>query len=276
MPIQFEEWKYTLLKWAGSSLAPIAKAIIVFVVGWLLINLAMKMLARVLVHSKIEVTLHTFVLSLTRISLIVLLAVSCAVMSRLVDATSVVTALGAVGLAISLAVKDMLANMAGGLSVLASKPFVVGDYISTDGGIEGTVEKIDLIHTTLKTFDNKLIHVPNGKMNNSVVTNYTSQDLRRLDIEWSIGYKDDFECAKTALLELIAAHADALPEPVPFVRVTKLGENAVALTSRVWVKCDRYWDLRYDLLETGKRRFEALGLTFAYPQLDVHVKEQKQ
>lgn len=271
MSFYYERILEALLKWAENSLAPIAKALVVFAIGWFLIGFAVKMLKRVLVRSKIEKTLHTFILSLTRISLIVLLAVSCAVMSKLVDATSVVTALGAVGLAVSLAVKDMLSSMAGGLSVLAAKPFAVGDYISTSDDIEGTVDKIDIIHTTLKTIDNKLIYVPNNKMSTAIVTNYTAQTLRRLDLEWNIGYGEDGQRAMEELTALLLAHPDVLAEPAPFVRTTKLGEHAVTLTSRAWVKCDRYWDLRYDLLESGKRRFDELGISFAYPQLDVHL-----
>ena len=264
-----------LLGWVRTSLGPIAKAAVVFAIGWFLIKFAIKMLARALARSKIEVTLHTFILSLSRITLIVLLAISCAVMSRLVDATSVVTALGAVGLAISLAVKDGLSNIAGGLSILAAKPFSVGDYISTDEGIEGTVEKTDLVHTTLKTIDNKQIYVPNGKMSTAIITNYTSQTLRRLDMEWSIGYHADFEQARGVLLELINTHPFTVHEPAPLVRMTRLSDSGAVLISRVWVSVDHYWDLRFDLLEQTKQRFDELRLSFPYPQLDVHIKSEQ-
>ncbi len=258
------------LKWLDDKFPTIVAAIIIFIISWFLIKLLIKMLSKGLKRSKIDVTLHAFIKSLVKITLIVLLAISIATMLGL-PSTSLVTALGAVGLALSLAVKDGLANLAGGLILLASKPFVVGDYIEADG-TGGTVAKIDLIHTLLRTVDNKQIFIPNGKMSNAVVVNYSAAPLRRLDLEFSISYSEDFEKAKAIIAKIIEQHPLALKEPEPMVRLYKHNPSALIIVSRVWVDGTKYWDLYFDMMELVKQKLDEAKISIPYNQLDVHIK----
>lgn len=256
--------------WAKTTMPPIITAAIVFIIGWLLIKLFMKALSGWLSRSKLDVTLHAFTKSLVKIALIVLLAISCLTMTKLVDPASVVTALGAVGLALSLAVKDGLANLAGGLVLLATKPFAVGDYIEVDG-MGGTVAKIDLVHTMLRTVDNKQIFIPNGVMSNERVVNFSAAPLRRLDLEFPIDYADNFEHAKAVISAIVERHPLALHDPAPLVRLLRHDHSALVLVLRVWVESGSYWDLHFDLMEQVKLAFDSEGLHIPFHQIDVHL-----
>lgn len=267
----FDTIRAALAGWLDGKFSSVLSAIVLFALGWFLIGLLIKGFSKALKKSKIDITLHTFMKSLVRISLIVLLAITIAPMLG-IPSTSLVTALGAVGLALSLAVKDGLANLAGGLVLLTTKPFVVGDYIEAEG-VGGTVAKIDLVHTMLRTIDNKEIFIPNGQMSNAKVVNYSAEPLRRLDLEFQIGYHDDLDAAKALVAEIVARHPLALKEPAPFLRLSKLGQSAVTLTSRVWVASGDYWELNFDLLEQVKAAFDETGIHIPYNQLDVHVSE---
>ncbi len=257
--------------WLDEKFPSILAAIIIFIVGWFLIKLLIKMLSKGLMRSKIDVTLHAFIKSLVKITLVVLLAVTIAPMLG-IPSTSLVTALGAVGLALSLAVKDGLANLAGGLVLLATKPFVVGDYVEADG-TGGTVARIDLVHTLLRTVDNKQIFIPNGQMSNAVIVNYSSAPLRRLDLEFSISYSNDFEKAKAVIVGIIERHPLAHNDPAPLVRLLKHTPGSLVIVSRVWVDSTKYWDLYFDMMEQVKQRFDEEGISIPFNQLDVHIKQ---
>lgn len=268
--MKLDQFLNVLWGWAKTTMPPIITAAIVFIIGLLLIKLFMKALSGWLSRSKLDVTLHAFTKSLVKISLVVLLAISCLTMTKLVDPASVVTALGAVGLALSLAVKDGLANLAGGLVLLATKPFAVGDFIEVDS-MSGTVAKIDLVHTMLRTVDNKQIFIPNGVMSNERVVNYSAAPLRRLDLEFSIGYADDFEHAKTVVSAIVERHPLALGDPAPLVRLLRHDHSALVLVLRVWVESGHYWDLHFDLMEQIKLAFDHEGLHIPFDQIDVHL-----
>lgn len=259
----------------GAMLLPlllnIAKTAVVFAIGWALIKSAISFVQNLLRRSKIDVTLHAFILSIIRISLIVLLCLTCLQILGF-EITTLLTALGAVGLAVSLAVKDSLSNLAGGIQVLLTKPFAVGDYITADG-FDGTVKEIGITHTILTTVDNKRVYLPNGDVAKAKITNYSSEPTRRLDLTFSIGYGDDFKEAEAILAKVVERSGLALPDPAPFIRVAKHGENSIDLVCRVWVKSEDYWTLHFYLLEEVKLAFDAAGINIPYPQMDVHIKQ---
>ena len=244
-------------------------ALIVLVVGMLLIKLFMHLLTKALGRSKLDVTLHAFIKSLLRITLYVLLFIICAGILG-IPSESLITAVGAVGLAVSLAVKDGLTNLAGGVTVLATKPFGVGDYIEGDG-VGGTVQRIDLYHTVLSTVDNKSVFIPNGQIINAKITNFSAEPVRRLDMKFNIGYQDSFEEARDLILSIVNAHPLALFEPAPVVRMSAHGASSIELVCKVWVKSEHYWDLLYDLNEQVKAAFDAHSINIPYNQLDVHL-----
>lgn len=254
--------------WRAVAL-PLLNAAITLVVGLVLIQVLLRILARVLPHTKLDPTMHPFLLTVSRIGLYVLLAL-VVLPSLGVEITPLLTALGAVGLAVSLAVKDSLANLMGGALVLLSKPFVAGDFVEI-GSLSGTVAEVGLIYTFLNTTDNKRICIPNGQVSTSQVVNYSSEPLRRLDITFSIGYGDDFEKARSAILEVVGRQDTALQDPAPVVRMSQHGASSIDLICRVWVHNEDYWDLKYNLLEQVKAAFDREGISIPFPQMDVHL-----
>lgn len=244
-------------------------ALLTFAAGWLLIHLLMKWIVKTLSRLKIDLALQSFLRSLIRITLIVLLFITCAILIG-IPVTSLVTALGAVGLAVSLSVKDSLSHLAGGMILLATKPFVAGDYVETDFAA-GSILSVGLFYTELSTPDNKRIFIPNGQLSNAKVVNYSTEKNRRLDLTFSIGYGCDVEKAKKIVSAVAAAHPKALSDPAPFVRVGALSESSVDLFCRVWVRAEDYWDLNFDLLEQVKAAFDREGVVIPYPQLDIHT-----
>lgn len=244
-------------------------AIVVLFVGYIIIKVMMKILKKALQRSRIDITLHKFLLSTIKVLLWILLCLTILQIFK-IPLTSIIASLSVLGLAISLAVKDSLSNVAGGLIVLFSKPFQVGDYIQINE-FEGKVEHINTINTKLTTIDNKAIFIPNGQVSSSTVVNFTNENIRRVDIIFSIGYKDDFEKAKGIINNIINNHEKALKEPKPLVRVCELAESSINIATRVWAKGEDYWDLRYDLLEFVKYEFDKQGINIPYNQLDVHL-----
>lgn len=259
----------TLLASLSAFLPKLLWALVIFGVGWYVIKLAQRLVKKALERSKIDPILHTFVLTVTRMLMLVLLSIS-ALSTLGVDTTSLVTSLGAVGLAVSLAVKDSLTNMAGGVVVLLIKPFALGDYVEI-GGTAGTVTEIGIFHTVLKTGDNKCIFLPNGDVAKAKVVNFSRESLRRLDMIFSIGYEDDFEKARGVLLDVISKAPNALQDPSPFVRMGEQAASSINITCRVWVENAHYWELFYHMNEAVKLAFDEAGINIPYNQLDVHL-----
>ncbi|MEG1395436.1 MAG: mechanosensitive ion channel family protein, partial [Oscillospiraceae bacterium] len=221
---------------------------------------------------KVERSLHTFIKSSIRIALwfLVILIVADSVG---IPITSLVALFSVVGLAVSLSIQGILSNLAGGILILISKPFKVGDYIEA-GTTGGTVVDIALVYTKLKTVDNKIIFVPNKDVSSAKITNYTSQELRRVDLTLSVDYAADMELVKKTLLEVIQRQPKSLLAPDPVVRVNDYKESAVEYVVRVWCATDDYWDLRFDLLEQAKKAFDEAGIELTYNHLNVHIIEE--
>lgn len=253
------------------KLLSIVFALIVFLIGYAVIKALRKPLEKWLIRLKVDKSFHSFILSIVRITLIVLLGVSCLEMSGLVKAASLVTALSAVGLAVSLAVKDSLGNLAGGMEVLFTKPFAIGDFVDVCG-YSGTVTEIGIAHTTLKTVDNKIIYLPSSDVAKAKIVNYSREPLRRLDIKFSIGYGNDFEKAEKIIIDTAEKSGLVLHEPdMPFARVCSHGASSIDIQSRIWVKSEDYWTLNFYMYEQVKKAFDEAGINIPYNQLDVHI-----
>lgn len=242
----------------------------ILIIGIILIRLLLRLTRKMLQKSKLDPTLHHFMLSIFGICLYLVLGTM--VLAILVpDAVGGLIALMSVfGLAISLAVKDSLANLAGGISVLFTKPFALGDYVQINS-TEGTVEEIRLNYTVLKTFDNKVVHIPNGDVAKAQIVNFTCEPTRRLDITFSISYQDDFQKVQELIRAAVSTHPMALSDPEPVVRVYEHASSAILICCRVWCKTPDYWPLKFDLLEEVKRSFDQNGISIPYNQLDVHI-----
>lgn len=219
-----------------------------------------------------ETTLRRFLNSLSNIGLKGLLLISVASMLG-IETTSFIAVLGAAGLAIGLALQGSLANFAGGVLILIFRPYKVGDFVEA-AGQSGIVKSIEIFSTVLTTGDNKTIILPNGSISNSAVINYSTQETRRVDLVFGIGYDDDLRRAKAVLESLINADERILKDPEPMVVVSNLGDSSVDITTRSWVNAADYWGVYFDLVENVKLAFDEEGISIPYPQTDVHLYQQ--
>ncbi|WP_186565086.1 mechanosensitive ion channel domain-containing protein [Lawsonibacter celer] len=253
----------------GFTLQKLLYILVLIVVCVTVVKLLLRLVDRFLARGKIDLSLHTFIRTISKFVLW-FLAIIIIVGALGVQITSLVAVLSVIGLAVSLAVQGALSNLAGGVQVLTAKPFKVGDYIAASG-VEGKVQEITLVHTKLVTVDNKLIFVPNSEMSAAKVTNYTAEPRRRVDLVFSTSYEDRAEQVIACIKGVIAAHPRALAEPEPFVRVSAYKESCVDYTVRVWCETEHYWDLYFDLLEQVKAAFDRDGIQMTYNHLNVHM-----
>lgn len=256
--------------WLEKFAPKLLTAVLLFVAGMLLIRWLRAIARKLLGRSKLDPTLHHFIVSVITVVFYITLGIMTLSVLSPTAAGSLIALFGVFGLAISLAVKDSLGNLASGMSVLFSKPFALGDYVHLDD-VEGTVSDITLNYTVLSTVDNKLIQIPNSDVTKALITNYSANPTRRLDLTFSIGYHDDYEQARDIILAAVTKHPLALPEPAPLVRMSEHGAHSIKIVSRTWVNTGDYWPLNFDLLEQVKRDFDAAGINIPYPQLDVHL-----
>lgn len=247
----------------------IITAIIVFAVGMGIAYLLNKAIRKALERSHIERALVTFLQPIIKITLYVIVGI-IALSTAGVPTATLLAAFSAVGLAVSLAVKDSLANMAGGILLLASKPFSIGDAVEVDGAT-GVVQSISILYTQINTFDNRVILVPNGQISADRIINMSREDKRRLELTFDISYRDDPEQAKKIIWDLVERHEFALKDPLPIIRVCELADSSVKIACNVWVEGANLLTLKFDLLESVKRTFDQAGISIPFPQLDVHL-----
>lgn len=244
------------------------KALIVFLVGRLAINLLNKLITKILNKRDIDPSIKTFVGSLVNVCLTILLIIS--VVGALgVQTTSFAALLASAGVAVGMALSGNLSNFAGGLIILLFKPYKVGDYIEAQG-IGGTVQGVQMFHTILKTVDNKMIFIPNGSLSSGVVINFSKQPTRRVDWTFGVEYGSDYTRVKTVIEQVLAKDSRILPDPAPFIAMSALADSSVNLTVRVWVKSEDYWNVFFDINQEIYATFNREGINFPFPQLTVH------
>jgi small conductance mechanosensitive channel len=248
---------------------PLLMALLVLMVGMWIVNRVVRLTRTGMEKASVEPTLARFLGSLVSVGLKALLLISVASMIG-IETTSFIAILGAAGLAIGLALQGSLGNFAGGVLVLLFKPFKVGDFIDAQG-VAGTVAEIQIFSTIIKTADNKVIIVPNGAVSNGVITNYSKEATRRVDFVFGIGYGDDIKKAKEVIARLVDADERALKDPAAKIVVSEQADSSVNITCRVWVNAADYWGVKFDLTENVKLTFDAEGISFPFPQQDVHM-----
>ncbi len=245
--------------------------IIVFLVGQKIISWVLKMTRRSLGKMNVDQGVQQFVTSLLKCILYVLLIAILANQFG-VETTSVAALLGSIGVAIGFALQGSLSNFAGGILILMLKPFVVGDYILEDSNKnEGVVVEIQIFYTKLQSVDNKIAVIPNGILANSSLTNITGEKFRRLDISVGISYEADLMKAKAILLDMLSKHEEILKDRDYVVVVEDLGESAVVLGCKGWVKTESYWATKWQMLEDIKLTFDREGIEIPYNKLQVHL-----
>lgn len=265
------QWLEDLFPKLLDFILQVALAFVFIVIGMKLIGWVRKILRRSLERNNADTGLIQFLDSFVKYILYILLALT--ILQRFgVQTTSIVAAIGSVGVAIGLALQGSLSNFAGGVIILLLKPFKVGDYI-LQGDLEGTVSEIQLFYTTLKTGDNRKIVIPNGQLADNSLINATASETRRLDIKVGISYDGDIRLAKELLLKLGMEDPDTLKEEekMPMAVVEDLADSSVNMMLRVWTPTEKYWEVKFRLTEKVKLAFDEAGLEIPYNQLDVHV-----
>jgi small conductance mechanosensitive channel len=187
-----------------------------------------------------------------------------------IQTTSFIAIFGAAGLAVGLALQGSLSNFAAGVLIVLFRPYKVGDFVEA-AGIAGVVEQVQILTTILKTGDNKQIIVPNGQIMDSIITNYSANDKRRVDMVVGVSYDDDLDKVRSTIEELVAADERILAEPACTIAVSALADSSVNFVVRPWVNTADYWGVMFDLTEAIKKRFDKEGISFPFPQQDVHL-----
>ena len=259
-----------MLKSTGVDLGlNVLTAIVIFYAGRWVINIVMRGLRTVLQKQQIDKTLETFVCNLVRIVLLVFVIVA-AISALGIQTTSFIAVLGAAGLAVGLALQGSLSNFASGVLIVLFRPYKVGDFVEA-AGISGSVEEVQILTTVLKTGDNKRVIVPNSQIMDGIITNYSANDTRRVDMVIGVSYSDDLDKVRQTLKELVAAEDRILDEPACTIAVSELGDSSVNFVVRPWVATADYWGVMFDMTEAVKKRFDEEGISFPFPQRDVHV-----
>ncbi len=248
-------------------------ALVVLFVGLFAIKKVTFFTSKMMEKNELDVSLIPFLTSLVNIGLKVLLVISVAGMIN-IQTTSFIAVLGAMGLAIGLALQGTLANFAGGVLILILKPFKVGDFIEAQAEM-GDVKEIHIFYTVIISPQNKKVIIPNGALSNGTIKNYTEEGKRRVDLTMGISYDSNIQDARNALIKVMEADPKVLKDPAPFVGVSALADSSVNLAVRPYATPDDYWDVYFGIMEKGKLALEEAGITIPFPQVDVHMQNAK-
>lgn len=255
--------------WIGLK---IILALAIYYVGKWITNWILRILDRSFVRRNVDLSLRNFLRSMIKVVMTVLVILA-AIQTLGVNTSSFLAIFASAGLAIGMALSGTLQNFAGGVILLLLRPYRIGDYITAQGQ-SGTVKSIGLFSTQLSTPDNRIIYVPNSAISTSIVDNYSQPTTRRVDWKVSISYGDDIDVARKEILAMLTADKRVLKEPAePMVVLSELGNSAVILSVRAWAANADYWDLYWEINERIYKELPQKGIHFAYPQMDVHIKQ---
>lgn len=245
--------------------------IIVLIVGFKIVSFIEKRVMKNRSWIQIDPTLQSFLRSFMKMALKMLVIVT-AIYTAGVEMTTFVAVIGAAGLAIGLALQGSLSNLAGGVLIIALRPFRVGDYVE-GAGQAGTVTDIGLFYTNLTTPDNKAVIIPNASIANSSLINYGIFPTRRVDLDFSVAYQSQIKHVKKVILEVVDKNDLIMKDPVPFIRLAKHGASSMDFKLRVWVKSSDYWDVYFTLMEDVKDAFDSSGIEIPYPHMVIQKSE---
>ena len=260
-----------LRTWALTTGVKIVAALIILLISFRIVTIISRRIEKKLDKSgKFDKTLVRTFSYAGRLVVKIVIA-TCLVGWLGVDTTGIAALIASLGVGIGLAVNGALSNFAGGILLLVTRPFKVGDFISAQGA-DGIVEDIRLVSTSIVTLDNKVVHLPNGALSSGNIVNYSEKDIRRVDLDFSVAGNDP-ELVRSLILGVCDADEKVLKDPATFVRVTDYGAgNGVKVTMRAWTKTEQYWDTYFDLLNGVRKAFEENKIVIPFNQLDVHIK----
>lgn len=244
-------------------------AIAIFYIGRLIARFVSKGIHKIMEAQKVDKILESFVTNLVYWTLMTFVIIA-AINQIGIQTTSLIAIMGAAGLAIGLALQGSLANFAAGILIVMFRPYRVGDFVEA-AGVAGSVVQVQILSTILKTVDNKQIVVPNAQIMSSIITNFSANETRRVDLVICISYNDDIDKTRTIIQELINADNRILKDPACLIAVSELADSSVNIAVRPWVKTANYMSVKFGLTETIKKRFDKEGISFPFPQQDVHI-----
>lgn len=247
----------------------IVVALVIFYVGRFAISIVVRGLRKLMQKREVDKTLETFVCNLVRVALLVVVVIT-AISALGIETTSFIAIFGAAGLAVGLALQGSLSNFAAGVLIVLFRPYRVGNFVEA-AGVSGTIEQVQILTTILVTPDNKQIIVPNSQIMNSIITNYSAKDTRRVDMVVGVSYSDDLDKVRKTLEALVAADERIIADPACKIAVSQLADSSVNFIVRPWVKAADYWGVTFDLTEAIKKRFDQEGISIPFPQQDVHL-----
>jgi small conductance mechanosensitive channel len=244
-------------------------ALVIFFVGRIVISIIVRGISKAMQKNDVEKTLETFVCNLVRMALLIVVIIA-AIGQLGIQTTSFIAIFGAAGLAVGLALQGSLSNFASGVLIVLFRPYKVGDFVEA-AGIAGSVEQVQILTTIFKTGDNKQVIVPNSQIMDSIITNYSANDTRRVDMVVGVSYDDDLDEVRKTLEEIVSADERVLTDPAIKIAVSELADSSVNFIVRPWCATSDYWPLTWDLTEAIKKRFDQDGISFPFPQQDVHL-----
>jgi small conductance mechanosensitive channel len=253
-----------LAAWLMTYGLKILGAILVFFIGLYITNWLARAFARSMSRRHFDVSLQSFLSSMIGVGLKVLLLVTVAGMLG-IQTTSFVAVIGAMGLAVGLALQGSLANFAGGVLMLVFKPFKVGDLIESQGQT-GNVQEIQIFNTILLTPDNKTVILANGAVSNGTIINYSKHGNLRVDITLAVSPDNNIQKVKKVVEEVMASHGKVLKDPKPTVSIQKMGDGMITLTIRPFALSTDYWDVYFELQESLKEAFEKNEIAAPIPK----------
>lgn len=271
----FQKWIEQFNKWFPSFWPKLIVAILMFIIGWWLTKLICKIMVKALNKTKADPTVVSFLKSVISAALKIMVIIL--VLATLgFDVTTIIAALGAAAITIGLALKDSLANVASGTLIILNKKFKIGDYLETEG-LKGNVIGINMMYTTLCTYDNKIIQIPNSRLTNNNIVNYFVQDERRIDLIVPISYSSDTQKAREIIMKLMESNDMVIKrkDRRNRVAVDTLNESSVDLSVWIWCKSEDYWILMEDMKEGIKNSLDANNIHIPFNQLDIHLVEDK-
>ena len=248
-------------------------ALLVFFIGRWIVKKLNRLVINILTKRHVEASLATFTKSLVSITLnFTLVIIIISVLG--IETSSFIALFASAGVAVGMALSGALQNFAGGVMILLFKPFKVGDYIEAQGQ-SGTVKEIQIFNTIITTTDNKVIIIPNGGLSTGIMMNYSKESQRRVDWVFGIGYGDSYEHAKTVIARLLDNDPRVLKDPNYFIALTALNSSSVDIVVRAWVKAENYWGVFFDMNEKVYKTFAEENLNIPFPQMDVHLYNEK-
>ncbi len=270
--IDFNQILYDIVHWLSTNGVKLLLGLIGLFICFKIINFISKRVNKIMLKRNVDLTATKITQRFVKIGLKLL--VFMLFLSFVgIDTAGIGAAIASLAVTIGLALQGSLSNIAGGIVILITRPFKVGDLIET-GDIIGTVDDIRAFHTIVITPDNKVVTLPNGVLSNSNIINHFSKKIRRLDLVFSISYDDDFKKAQEIILDLAKNNPKVLVLPEPSARVSEHGANAINITAKLWVNSENYYDTKFEMLEEVKTAFDKNNITIPFNQMDVHLDQK--